>query len=585
LAEPNPAEKAKALRKQASKAATLHTYVQGLGAAFSDERCAEYFATQYDAETKRRAADIDAKKVFEGAPLGGVGSESWKLMWEQARKYSETVAYPGFVFPNVGAGARCVLCQQTLDEDSKARFQSFESFVKGELEKEATTAEKLVRDMQDRFAAIPEDDTLRLRMDAAAVSDNSERQALFSYCSALRKRSARLLTSKSKEGLPPVRGEEQISFLKDQALLSERGAAAFEADAKGTNRVDLEKRAKELDAQAWLLQQRPSVEAEVARLKELELLQEARKLAGTTALSTMKAKLAEDLISSAFIQRFRDELKQLGASNIKVSIVKTRAQKGRVLHQVKLQNCTKSVPAREVLSEGEFRIVSLATFLADVEGREDETPFVFDDPISSLDQGFEEATVERLIQLSKTRQVIVFTHRVSMVGLLQAAAEKLGVETNTISLRKDQGWIGHPTDLSITDKRPDKAINILLNDRVKKAKAVHEHSEEKQYEELAKGICSDVRIILERLIEKHLLAEVVQRFKREVQTKNKINKLAKITALDCKLFDDMMTQYSRYEHSQPVDTPVALPEPDQLRMDLEKLKKWLEEFEKRPIPQ
>jgi len=378
--------------------------------------------------------------------------------------------------------------------------------------------------------------------------------------------------------------EELISFLKDQALSLERQATDFEMDAKRINRGDLERRAKELDARAWLSQQRPSIEAEVTRLKEIELLREARKLAATTALSTMKAKLAEELITSAYIQRFRDELKELGASYIKVHIVKTRAQKGRVLHQVKLQSCTKSVPTPEVLSEGEFRIVSLATFLADVEGREDETPFIFDDPISSLDQGFEEATVDRLIRLSKTRQVIVFTHRVSMVGLLQAAAEKLGVETNTISLRKDQGWIGHPTDLSITDKRPDKAINTLLNERVKKAKAVFEQPGGKDYEELAKGICSDIRIILERLIEKHLLAEVVQRFKRDVQTKGKINKLAKIRVQDCKLFDDMMTQYSKYEHSQPMDTPALLPGPEQLRLDLEKLKNWLEEFEKRPTP-
>ncbi len=140
-------------------------------------------------------------------------------------------------------------------------------------------------------------------------------------------------------------GEDLISFLNDHTLSLERQAADFEVDAKGINRGELERHAKELDARLWLSQQRPSTEAEIARLKEIEILRKARKLAATTALSTMKAKLAEELITSAFIQRFRDELKELGASYIKVDIVKTRAQKGRVLHQVNLQNCTKSVPA------------------------------------------------------------------------------------------------------------------------------------------------------------------------------------------------------------------------------------------------
>jgi ABC-type Mn2+/Zn2+ transport system ATPase subunit len=63
-----------------------------------------------------------------------------------------------------------------------------------------------------------------------------------------------------------------------------------------------------------------------------------------------------------------------------------------------------------VLSEGEYRIVSLAAFLADVGGKDFSAPFVFDDPISSLDQDFEEAVVQRLVELSQERQVIIFTH-------------------------------------------------------------------------------------------------------------------------------------------------------------------------------
>lgn len=51
------------------------------------------------------------------------------------------------------------------------------------------------------------------------------------------------------------------------------------------------------------------------------------------------------------------------------------------------------VRVAEVLSEGERRIVALAAFIADVTGRDTKAPFVFDDPISSLDQIFEEKVI------------------------------------------------------------------------------------------------------------------------------------------------------------------------------------------------
>ena len=101
------------------------------------------------------------------------------------------------------------------------------------------------------------------------------------------------------------------------------------------------------------------------------------------------------------------------------------------------------------------------------------------------------------------------------------------------------------------------------------------------YEPIAKSICSDYRIILERMIECELLADVVQRYRRAINTIGKINKLSRINDTDCRFFDDMMTKYSRYEHSQPAEAPIPLPDPDELEEDINKLKAWHEEFSRR----
>jgi len=252
-----------------------------------------------------------------------------------------------------------------------------------------------------------------------------------------------------------------------------------------------------------------------------------------------------------------------------------------VFHKLQLKNCTRGVCTTEILSEGEFRIVSLATFLADIEGQAHIAPFVFDDPISSLDQGFEEATVDRLIGLSSSHQVIVFTHRLSLLALLEEAAKKAGIDSHVVCLRSESWGVGEPGETPISAKRPDRALKSIKNERLPKARKVLEEYGRTEYEALAKGICSDIRILIERLIENDLLADVVQRFRRAVHTQNKIHTLAKINADDCNLLDDYMTKYSKYEHSQPYETPVTIPDPDEIENDLKDILNWLDDFKDR----
>ena len=98
---------------------------------------------------------------------------------------------------------------------------------------------------------------------------------------------------------------------------------------------------------------------------------------------------------------------------------------------------------------------------------------------------------------------------------------------------------------------------------------------------LGKGICGDFRIILERVTETCLLADVVQRFRRSVNTQGKLQKLTKISQPDVDLIDKLMTKYSIYEHSQPMEAPSRLPQPDELMKDMDRLETWCIEYAKR----
>ena len=72
------------------------------------------------------------------------------------------------------------------------------------------------------------------------------------------------------------------------------------------------------------------------------------------------------------------------------------------------------------------RSVALAAFLAELATTNDKSTIVFDDPISSLDHMHREAVAKRLVDEAQHRQVVVFTHDIAFLFLLDQARE--GVE-------------------------------------------------------------------------------------------------------------------------------------------------------------
>jgi hypothetical protein len=47
------------------------------------------------------------------------------------------------------------------------------------------------------------------------------------------------------------------------------------------------------------------------------------------------------------------------------------------------------------------------------------------------------------------------------------------------------------------------------------------------------------------------------------------------------MIDEMMTKYSKFEHSQPHELPATFQTPNKFKQDLDKIISWIEEFKKR----
>ena len=582
LAEQEPAERAKQLRKQKQHIDSLVQDARKYLEQLSDDNCRRIIAAKKKSSLKKTAADTAAEKMFSGSKLEGIGSDVWKELWEAARHYSVSAVYKETEYPNVSEGSRCVLCHQTLTLEAMGRLTSFEGFVKGDMQKASTDAIKEYEIARQTVEALPTSETLTARIDAAGIPQDDFASEVTNFFIQLQCRKDQLSAIDSEEtthASPPSPKwiEEANAHSKTLGEL----AAKYDDDAKGDNRVEIKQKLNSLEARKWLFENRIAVEEEVNRLRLLSQNKLARRSTDTTALSKKKGELAEALITDAFVKRFNAELKALGASQVRVELVKSKVSKGRVLHKLQLLGAAQS-GLTDVLSEGENRIVSLAAFLADVTGKSNQAPFIFDDPISSLDQTYEEAVVQRLIALSQDKQVIVFTHRLSLLGTVRHFAEKKSIKPDVVSIRSTDWGTGEPAPIPLSQSDIKTALNTLINQRYLDAKKASENSEYELAEILIKSICSDFRTLVERSIENDLLCGVVQRFQRPVYTL-KLKDLAKLKDADCDLLDSLMTKYSGFEHSQPIESPVELPKSEDLLVDMTALKNWREEYAKRSV--
>jgi hypothetical protein len=542
----------------------------------SAESISSFFEKKKDFELKQKAASEYARSVFQKSPLSGIGEDAWKLMWEKARDYSESHAYRNSSYPNVSDSAICVLCQQPLGEDAKVRLNEFETFIKGELEAEAKISGNALNEARELFIKPPEEELIFSYISASGVSQSLSEEVL-SLRSSIEAKAKEVLNVEVEEKLSAEVNFSVIDKLTDLSGRMEEKASQLEKDAENDNREQIKKELLELNGQKWVCQQKLSLLAEIQLLYKKSLLQKAKSLVGTTAITRKKSSLAEELVSSEYINRFQTELGLLGAGRINAKLEKTRSRKGQVYFQIKLEGNKRGLPIGQILSEGEFRIISLAAFLADVEGHEDKSTFIFDDPISSLDQDYEEKVAERLVELSKHRQVLVFTHRLSLMALLEETNKKQGLKQNTIGLYKESWGAGEPGHPPIYAQKTKAAINTLIG-KIPEGRKVLDEQGQEAYSWWVKGICSNTRITIEKVVEFDLLADVVQRFRRPINTQGKLINVAKVTEEDCHYIDNLMTKYSRYEHSQPEESPVAPPSPDELESDLSELKSWRDNF-------
>jgi energy-coupling factor transporter ATP-binding protein EcfA2 len=127
----------------------------------------------------------------------------------------------------------------------------------------------------------------------------------------------------------------------------------------------------------------------------------------TNSISRKVSSAREELIRQDFENIFKRELTSLRKPNLNINL-NFGTERGNSIVYQKIS----SHALADILSEGEQKAIALAEFLTELQLDNTKAPVIFDDPVNSLDHKIIDEVAKRLLNLSKERQVVVFTHSV-----------------------------------------------------------------------------------------------------------------------------------------------------------------------------
>lgn len=575
----DPQAAARRLRAQRGRLESIHEDLQNVLNSISPANIEKLKSLVSDFKNKSAAAAVASKGLSKDETLKGVGSETWFALWDAARAYSVQEAYPGMTFPVADAGSHCVLCQQQLDKDASTRLQRFEDFVQDKTQKEEKDSRQALDDIRHQIfeASISMTKVLEAKrflgdeLGKPELADELRRIALLLMWRR------RLALRSNGETVAELTSYDPTPLNTVMDALESR-AQAMLADDESEDRKALKAELSELQDRQWLAGNVDDVTAEINRLKQVDELESALKDTRPGSITQRNTSLSEALITDRLRGRFLREIDHLNLAGLEIELAQARSQHGVSRFRVSLIESS-SCNAGDILSEGEYRCVALAGFMAELATNDSGSGIIFDDPVSSLDHLHRKAIAQRLAEEGRIRQVIVFTHDLPFLFMLRSACTHVDdpAMRTDVALRHIQKK--HRTPGHCRNEAPDRA-----QDAPARLKTMHKHLTNcrVQYENdpdstewlvTARGLIDSLRQTWETAVE-DAVSPVLRTFSSKVDTKG-FAKLSAITEADASTMRQHYGVCSELLHkASDALNPVA-PTPDDIDREFDALQTWL----------
>lgn len=572
LAEADPKQKAQDLRQRAGRLQELNGRIDMAAPLINDAKLAALRNLIDKSQAAETAAELAASD-FKAVPgqLTGTGGEEWKVLFEAARTFAKT-SHPEHALGSLPSDASCPLCQNLLGDEGAARLVRFDSFIQQTSEAQAKEARTKAEDAHKAVRAA----NLNLLIGTALVEELKEIDAhLAEQCSALQAS----FTARQKQALEASAGRmawDQIDAQPDdprpklvgQATAFIEQAKTLEATADEKAKAAMTQEKLELEARTRLGEVKVAVLDAISKHELSRKLQACIDAMDTRGISRKSTELSRTMASQDLADTLNTELRSLKVHELYVGM-KPESPGGKTQFKLALQLPGGGTPS-SVLSEGEQRAIAIASFLAEIRLGKGRGGIVFDDPVSSLDHRRRWEVAERLAVESKQRQVIVFTHDIYFLAILEQKAEAIGAPLVMNYIRRSsQGFGVHSQDLPF-DVAGTKARVGQLRQMLVEAQKAKKDGDDDRHRMVTTSAYGKLRLAWERCIEEVLLNGVVQRFGEGVSTQRL--KAVLVTDEDYKKIEAGMSKSSKFEHdaASPVGR-LPIPDPNELLADIDSL--------------
>ena len=519
------------------------------------------------------------QEALAGESIPGVLENTWRAFIEAGEAYLDE--HKPERYPE--DGDTCPYCLQGLEEAALAVIRKYRTFCQSDLQDalqkartelgdhvagvRAAALEALAQDIQKRIDAVGEGKMPDEALVAAATFVSEFRALQGAVVEA-----GDLHPSELAEKITAVRPLCDARVTELETLVK---GLRTEADERKTLLTTESAKLRDLQDRITLSELLPSIRNHVANAKwasrAKKILDRFRAL-GRSLTDTSKL-ASEQLLNHDFESTFTEECKSLRAPTVTLDFPGRKGQPAR------RKSLTPEHQLSAILSEGEQKVIALADFIAEATLRRSSTPLVLDDPVTSLDYKRLQYVVDRLVELSATRQVVVFTHNIWFTMELLGRFDKNRNACTYFDVSEDgldRGVVSmgdSPRLDTWKDKR--KRINVTLERaKAETDKTMRDVLVEKGYDDL-RGAC-------EIVVEKDLLQDVVQSYRPNVMvgnlTKIRFDDLAAASATVNEIFD----RCCRFTgaHKQPLETLNVRPSLDKLEEDWNALQAIHSQFSK-----
>lgn len=577
-----PEQRVRDLRSKVTSLESIRERMSQIELAIGASAVIELQHLKADAAAKRELAAVDAGKLFKDEPIPNVGSDAWRLMLRYARDYAAET-FKKDRDKAVSEADLCVLCHQGLDTEAHHRLHRFESYLDDRKSEDAEAARTTFQARAGSVLdlAVPDEKTidvaLSLFLDRDDLQIAKEIQRFFQSARQRHARLAEIIKSNGYDSISDLHvlaTQPDISPFIEMFLKEAEQLSSSQVDDYGPKRTKLAN-----------LRDRKKLnnEIEIAVLRRNHLdeflkVGEHRALCATGPITTFLGRLRREVLTPSLADRLESELKKFRLSHLPIKL-RDRGETGDSKIEVSLDTRSKQQKSN-ILSEGEQRALALACFLAELGEVGSKHGIVVDDPVSSLDHARMDEVARRLVEESQSRQVIIFTHSLPFHYAICSAATfaQTPLHREFIASRDELFGIIDPDNepwlmKSVRTRLP------MIDAAIRRLRETYKPTDE-THRPRVREIYAMMRETWERVVEEVLFANVVGRFRPEVQTLRL--RAAQVDDQDRAAVFAGMSRCSTYSgHDHSTESPPQLPLIEVIEADLGILRTYYESAQAR----